>query len=312
MVKHFKTIEELVEILNSRGVLTDADTEMALKRESYYAIVNGYKKPFLDTRSMEAAPGDVFLPGTQFSWIYNLFQFDRELRIVAFKYLTKAEAVMRTAVVYAFCEAHQEENAYLDRNNFCAASTYLVPKAFKGSKAALHTDNLQELMKRLNDKLVVRKGTRDFIKHYVKAHSSVPLWVLSNDLTFGNIVHFYQLMQEKDRRRACALIAEAAGRNSKAKGTLSERTLLRSATVLNHFRNICAHDERLYCARYSGEGLGMVVGHLGVFLTPEGVRAFVTDVVTTFHGYKDRIHSMNFDDLLVEMGFSEGAARGNG
>lgn len=46
MSKEFKTIDELVAILESRGVLTDERTPRILQRESYYAIVNGYKEPF--------------------------------------------------------------------------------------------------------------------------------------------------------------------------------------------------------------------------------------------------------------------------
>ena len=48
MGKEFKTIEELVNLLESRNVITDENTAPALQQESYYAIVNGYKKPFLD------------------------------------------------------------------------------------------------------------------------------------------------------------------------------------------------------------------------------------------------------------------------
>lgn len=60
MAKEFKTIGELVDLLESRGVKTDEKTSSVLQRESYYAIVNGYKDTFLDRAAMQSSPGDVY------------------------------------------------------------------------------------------------------------------------------------------------------------------------------------------------------------------------------------------------------------
>lgn len=73
-------------------------------RESYYAIVNGYKTPFLDKQAMKAHSNDRFLAGTEFEWIFVLYSFDRDLRSLVFQFLDKAEATMQNAVTYAFCK----------------------------------------------------------------------------------------------------------------------------------------------------------------------------------------------------------------
>lgn len=52
MAKEFKTYKELTTLLASRGVEVDETTPSVLKRESYYAIINGYKDPFLDRKAM--------------------------------------------------------------------------------------------------------------------------------------------------------------------------------------------------------------------------------------------------------------------
>lgn len=39
MTKDFKTSEELVQLLKSRGVAVDDETKDVIERESYYAIV---------------------------------------------------------------------------------------------------------------------------------------------------------------------------------------------------------------------------------------------------------------------------------
>ena len=304
MGKSFRTVEELVKILESRNIETDANTHAAIDRESYYAIVNGYKEPFLDKHAMTRSSDDVYLQGTKFQWIYNLFLFDRELRFITFKYLTNAEAVMRTAVAYAFCHNHPEDNSYLDRSNFCASGDYLVPRAFSGNKRQLHSSNLNDLMNRLNDKLVIRRTTRDFVKHYIRVHGTVPLWVLANDLTFGNVVHFYQLMQVKDRREVCRIIAGVSERDVANRGHLTERELLRAATVLNDFRNLCAHDERLYCAKFDNDDFSAMTALMTTLLPEREVHQFIEEMMILFARYSNRLHRVNPYTLLKDMGFA--------
>lgn len=50
--KEFKTIDEQLEILKSRGLCfsTDESTKRYLEKENYYNIINGYKDLFLETR----------------------------------------------------------------------------------------------------------------------------------------------------------------------------------------------------------------------------------------------------------------------
>lgn len=55
MTKEFKTIDEQMALLNSHGIKTDDQTKIQLMRESYYAIVDGYKDPFLDKTAMRAS-----------------------------------------------------------------------------------------------------------------------------------------------------------------------------------------------------------------------------------------------------------------
>ena len=76
--KPFTTVEDQVKILERRGVLCDKNTPKALLREGYYAIINGYKAPFLDTAATRAAGEERYVPGTRFDDIYGLFRFDRD------------------------------------------------------------------------------------------------------------------------------------------------------------------------------------------------------------------------------------------
>ncbi|WP_124060209.1 Abi family protein [Gordonibacter sp. Marseille-P4307] len=51
---------------------------------------------------MSSASDDVFVKATRFSKIYSMFLFDREMRSIVFRYITKAGVIMKTSAVYAF------------------------------------------------------------------------------------------------------------------------------------------------------------------------------------------------------------------
>lgn len=47
MAKELKTFAQLIELLEGRGVATYSTAVDCLRRESYYAVINGYKGPIL-------------------------------------------------------------------------------------------------------------------------------------------------------------------------------------------------------------------------------------------------------------------------
>lgn len=119
MDKPFKSIDEQIAILESRGLECDNNTRIVLEREGYYPVVNGYKDLFLDHRGDSCH--EFFVKGTKFSDIYRLFEFDRSLRLLMFECFNKAEAVLKTVCSYRFAMAHKDSpEAYLDRGSYRA------------------------------------------------------------------------------------------------------------------------------------------------------------------------------------------------
>jgi abortive infection bacteriophage resistance protein len=306
MSKPFKTIDELVDIMESRGICTDVDTRCLLMSESYYAIINGYKAPFLDKKAMEKSAEDIYLDGTTFAEIHSLFSFDRELRHITFAAIIKAEAIMKSATVYAFSEACPSQGAYLDRTNYTNPDDMLVPKGFKGNKAHQYHVNMAGLLSTLSNKLIPDKTSRAFIKHYVNAHGSVPLWVLSNDLTFGNMAHFYQLLPRQVQNRACKIIVSIhEHHNSDIR--IQPIELLAAYNVLKDFRNICAHDERLYCARPARSGAvdySTMARQLRKTLPSEQFQAYWNSVFELFKQYQNKFSIADPLQIFREMGFA--------
>lgn len=124
MDKPFKTIEEQVALLESRGISTDENTAAALMREGYYSIVNGYKAPFLDPYLSNSAKDNHYIEGTAFSDIYRLFLLDRSLRELTFHYLIRTEALIRTACAYCFSNMHRAADDYLRFDSYATEEKY--------------------------------------------------------------------------------------------------------------------------------------------------------------------------------------------
>lgn len=294
MAKEFKTIDQLIELMESRGIKTDDQTALAIRRESYYAIINGYKGPFLDREAMQSSSDDVYLPGTTFKQIYDLFIFDRHLRQLTFPFLTLAESTLKNAVVYAFCEKNRDAEAYLERSNYVSASNMLVPRAYQGNRIEEHATNMANLMRILNGKLTASpKKMRPFVRHYRNSYGKVPLWVLQNDLTFGNIAHFYQLQKRDVQNAACKIVSEGAQRRLR----LNPHDLLRAFDVLVGFRNICAHDERLYCASVKGARFADMYRQLRLILPEDEANAMLEALNSLIREFNGRISH----DVLIQV-----------
>lgn len=241
MSKEFKTIAEQAAILRSRGLVVEPEDERALLAENYYSVVNGYKEFFLDKTASAERGEDVFIEGSTFKDLYDLFLFDRDLRQVVLGYLIEAEARVRSVSSYVFCSEHPEANAYLDMANYTDRDDYML-----GGKRWV--SDLPSFLGKLNRKAYGDRHCKGFIKHYRDNHGDVPLWVLVNDLTFGNLSYFFNLQKRSTQNEICRKIGELRGPLPDA-GPITPHSMRITLRTLVAFRNICAHDERLFCAR---------------------------------------------------------------
>jgi len=69
----------------------------------------------------------------------------------------------------------------------------------------------------------------------IEKYNNVPFWILTNVMTFGGITNFYKVMKENEKEYI-------AKKYFRIKATDLENFM----EIMNSFRNICAHDERLY------------------------------------------------------------------
>ena len=221
--KVFKPLDDLVDLLKQRGIdIPDASSrdyaKRVLEKNGYYNLINGYNKLFLDPAS------DVvkYLPGTTMKEINDLYQFDRVLRHIFFRYILEAETHIKSLIAYYFSEAHGHKN-YLVYTNFNTA--------LKDSESKI-TNLIAEIQKQL-----ASRSSDPSIAHYLKVHGYVPLWVLNNILTLGTISKFYSLMLPQERQ----WVSRNFG--------IMDKELENALAYISTVRNFCAHGNRLYCFR---------------------------------------------------------------
>jgi abortive infection bacteriophage resistance protein len=285
MDKPFKTIEEQIAILNSRGVRTDSKTAEILLRENYYAVVNGYKDLFLLRRGED----ELYRPGTRFNEIYNLFLFDRRLRMMLFRYLAIAESTLKTATAYHFGQIYKgNQTAYLEIDTYSSDFSKGLIREFE---AILGIKN--------------EKRLKPYIAHYLENHGNVPIWVLMNYLSFGQATRFFVFQKEHVK----AAIAETFGQLFRGSNgyewKITHKTIRVCYDIIKDMRNICAHDERLYCARVSpGENvtfLGLVEA-LDIVLPCEESGNLRNDAINEIISILPRLSTVTHSSLLRKMG----------
>lgn len=226
-MQEFKTYDEQLQKLEQRGLKCNnhKDIIKILSEENYYNIINGYKTIFLDTSFSE----EKYIANTSFEEVYALYNFDRELRNIIFKYILQVENILRTQIAYVFSEKHGCDN-YLRYNNF----ETLLGIGYDDKVVTNRGYQIHNLISKLQSDLANSVKHKDYIKHYVINHGYVPMWVLVNAITLGRLSSFYTLMNQPQRVEV-----------SKHWDVL-EKDLKQYILILAYFRNLCAHDERIY------------------------------------------------------------------
>lgn len=306
-MKEHKTFNQQLTILRNRGVVvpTNGKPKRFLEQENYYNVINGYKDLFLVKGSNnQPVEPEIYQEGTHFNELKALFLFDRELRILLLKYLLIFENSIKTTVAYEFSKKYPRKNAYLDIANFVDNDPKKV------------LQQISILTKTIHDK-VDRSGA---IKHYIEEHGEVPLWVLVNFLTMGNIANFYNILTDSTKNIIAKFYTDKYRTQNKDNTfRLSSADLSACLKVANLVRNICAHDERLYNVNLRNVRISQIANHFGIrrydnkrfivlilflkiVLDKKDFQRLYKALRNLFNQYADEFKTVVFDDILNTMG----------
>ena len=257
--KIFKTFEEQIEGLKRKNLKfrNEKFALNTLKRVNYYSLINAYKENFLDPNYKKISPDDsdeMYKENTFFENLFWLYYFDSEMRSNLLKYIFIAESNIKTKLAYYFCEEYKTvNNAYVEENNFEYTSC---------SGLTEDIDRLVQKLKRTINKQSNRQGSR--INHYTTNYNTVPLWVLMPQLDFGTTAYFFKCSQKDIQSKiAKNMKFEFIEENSKFndKYIFTGEALSNIIFFINSFRNICAHNERLYDHRFISNNIKNFIVH---------------------------------------------------
>ena len=216
-MKVFKTIQEQISILESKGLIIDdyLFTEDILIRENYF-FISGYRHLFLKSYKDRN-----FIKGTTFRELYALFNFDRQVRNIIFKNLLIIENNMKSIISYQLSKKYGfREKDYLKPENF--------------TKAPDKQRQLSDTLKKMKRQIRVNGAQHSATSHYLNNYGYIPLWVVVKVLSFGIVGELYTVMKREDQEEIANIY------------DLSVNNLLTYLPILSNYRNLCAHEDILY------------------------------------------------------------------
>lgn len=310
-MKPFQTHRQQISILRGRGLTIDnGSTAMRIfERENYYNVINGYKDLFLvKNQNGQVVSPETYIQNTTIEEIYSLFTFDRELRNLYLKYLLIFENSMKSKISYRFSEKFKEPHAYLLFKNYSNSNMNQVLDLI-----AIISNKIKHKSKERNN---------NSIKHYLSVHGNVPLWVLVNDLTLGNISNFYQAIDDSLKDKIAKDFSLQFKRDYGATFQIPKESIVDVIKIANLIRNLCAHEERLYNfklhhqtrTRHNSQLLS-IPGHLldgrlftmfallKLVLPKKEHKELKSSLDKLYNSYQNKFTTVPFADILTIMGF---------
>ena len=222
-MKTFFSYEQQIDKLKNDGLLITNEefAKNELKLEGYYNIINGYSPIF--------KVNNKYTKGITFENINKLYDFDKALRSIIYKYTSSIECHIKALIAHEFSRTHGvNEKTYLSTNSF----TQNLKSQDSVNRLIL------ECNQTIQDALDVKSNKyREYIAHNFNNHGHVPLWVLIRAISFGTTSIFYKNMLDAEKDAIASHYQITSSR------------LANMLEVVVSFRNIVAHGERTFCAR---------------------------------------------------------------
>jgi len=228
-MKIFFTYEQQVEHLKKKGfIISDPDSVIEiLRKENYYNVINAYLELFIDKKQSKINKYDTVKKNARIEEIITVYKLDIFLRNLFLKNILILENNIRTAIAHEFSKAHGiYHDEYLIIDNFY----------YKNDNEQKQLEDLISSIKNeINHKTMREKD--NIVKHYLNKHEHIPLWVLINIFTFGNLSKFYYFLKTEEKKDIARYF------------DLNAPNFKSFMSILSLYRNICAHSERFFCEK---------------------------------------------------------------
>ena len=297
--KVFKTIDEQVEILKSKGLVIDdeANAKDILLRENYF-FLNAYRSVFISRDGTRK-----FIPGTTFDELYSLFKFDRQIRNIIFKNILIIENNYKSMLSYVLSKSY----GYKERD-------YLNPNNFDNTKAK--SKQINDLLRKLKRQIRINATQNRATSHYINNYGYIPLWVSVKVLSFGIISELYSVLKPEDQNQLASMYH------------IKSADLLNYLPILANYRNLCAHEDILFDHRtqkaiddtkyhtmlqielneedeyiYGKRDLFALILILKSMLSADDFKMLMNELIYEFDSLEGKLKSISIDVVLRKMGF---------
>ncbi len=220
--------------------------EAYLVHIGYYRL-SAYALPFQG----KSQPDKPFKAGTTFQQILDLYQFDRELRLLVIDAIERVEISVRSQIVNTLCLT-QGAHWFMDAAHFQARFDHgmFIRKIEEDFEVKTGAGGVKLLP--------TRPQSETFITHYYQKYGDPylpPFWMVAETLTLGSLSKLYAGLRDNATRNAIAGIYQ-----------INETVLVSWLRSLTYLRNLYAHHSRLWNRDFAIKPL--VAHKLGSILNP--------------------------------------------
>ena len=298
--KVFKTLEQQIEILKSKGLIID-DEEKAkqiLLKENYF-FLSGYRHLFMRTQK-----DNRFLLGTTFEELYSVFVFDRRIRNIFFKNILMIENNIKSLLSYTLSKKYGfKEKDYLNESNF--------------TQDTMKSRQVHDVLNKVKRQIRVNSKQHTATLHYLSNYGYIPLWILVKVLSFGIVSELFLILKHEDQVELSKFY------------DIEIETLGLYLPILSNYRNLCAHEDILYDHRtqrsipdtvfhykldieqveneyiYGKNDLYSVVIIFKQMLTKDEFREFMNELSYEIYALTTKTKVLPINKLLNKIGFPD-------
>lgn len=267
------SLEDQILLLKQAGVLIK-DEELAkncLSFIGYYRLF-AYVKPFLNRSSIK--------PHIDFDQIWNLYIFDRKLRLLVIDAIERIEVAFRVSIS-EIMSTQYDPFWYTNNGHF---------KHIKW-----HIEFMDKVLNLIN------RQEHTLIKHFYNTYSSPdfpPSWIITECLTFGVWSKVFDNLKKRGDKIAIA-----------NKLNMRLMRLLSWIRCLTELRNLCAHHERIWnhFFRHTPKDVPSQPHQDHTFYQQAYIIGELLKVISPTSGWKNKLRDLmeEYSDLPLEKtGFS--------
>lgn len=227
--KPHKTIQEQIALLQSRDLLIANPIRAArhLSNISYYRL-SAYMLPYKIVES--GVYQDKFKNGTTWDEIYDLYVFDRKLRLLVFDAIERIEIAIRTQIIYQLSQKYGSHWQDIP-------DIFEIKQHTRKDGEEVTVDVYKSIQKHIKEQLINNKA-EVFIQHYANKYhtpTNPPSW-MSVEIMYFN--HLSQICNNLKQRSDIVGIAKWFD--------LPPEQFCSWLHTINYVRNISAHHARLW------------------------------------------------------------------